>query len=213
MRSQLRRVRGLQILQVRHESVHFAQHLLNPLWPTPADARNPFELVSDLWVQLIPPVVPLLDEPLLLQLRQERIDRARGGSPPTLGHLLDRVHDFRSVLGTASDQGERPHAQTSPPVHLPSEGPHGYRQSDIGIPIYQTAWGMPTTTAVSRLTIRGASGPLPGSPASRRSSRGRGSAVGRGRSRPRSSGPEGRRRTIPTSRCPCDRSEPRPCGA
>src|SRR6266566_8180467 len=83
VRLQLRHVRGPQIFQVRHESVHFAQHLLNTLWPTPADARNPFELVSDLRVQLIPAVVPLLDEPLLLQLRQERIDRAGGRSPPT----------------------------------------------------------------------------------------------------------------------------------
>src|SRR5207249_6486688 len=132
---------------VRHESVHFAQHLRNPLWPTATDARDPFHLVPDLRIQLVPPVVPLLDEPLLLQLRQERIDRARGGSPPTLGHLLDRVHDFRSVLGTASDQGERPHPQTSPPVHLPSEGPHGYRQSDIGIPIYQSVEGLPILMA------------------------------------------------------------------
>src|SRR5207249_10147431 len=115
----------------------------------------------------------------LLQLRQERIDRARGRPPPTLGHLLDRVHDFRPVLGTAGDQGGRPHPQTSPPVHLPSEGPHGYRQRDIGIPIsiYQSVWGKPTTPPVSRPTIRGAGDPRPGSPASRRSSRGRGSAV------------------------------------
>src|SRR5207249_3441665 len=113
VRLQLRHVRGLQVLQIGHESVHFAQHLLNPLWPTPADARNPFELVSDLWVQLIPPVVPLLDEPLLLQLRQERIDRAGGWSPPTLGHLFDGVHDLRPVLRAASDQGERPHPQAS----------------------------------------------------------------------------------------------------
>src|SRR5207249_778013 len=129
------------------ESVHFAQHLLNPLWPTPADARNPFELVSDLWVQLIPAVVPLLDEPLLLQLRQERIDRAGGRSPPTLGHLFDGVHDLRPVLRAASDQGERPHPQASPPVHLPSERPHGYRQSDIGIPIFELVEGVPILPA------------------------------------------------------------------
>src|SRR5256886_17474843 len=94
VRSQLRRVRGPQILQVRHESVHFAQHLRNPLWPAATDARDPFELVPDVRVQLVPPVVPLLDEPLLLQLRQERIDRTRGRSPPTLRHLLDGVDDL-----------------------------------------------------------------------------------------------------------------------
>src|SRR2546429_1057972 len=143
VRSQLRRVRGPQILQIRHESVHFAHHLRNPPWPTSTDARNPFQLAPDLRIHLIPPVLALLDEPFLLQLRQERIDRSGRRPPPTLGHLLDRIHDLRPVLGRAGDQGQGPHPETPPSVHLPSEGPHGYRQSDIGIPILELVEGLP----------------------------------------------------------------------
>src|SRR5205807_9985717 len=115
-----------------------AHHRLDAPPPTPHDARDQLELVPDLRVQLVPPVLPLLHEFLLLQLREKRIDRSGRGPPPTLGHLLERVDDLGPVLGAASDQGERPHPQTSATVHLPSEGPHGYRQSDIGIPIYQS---------------------------------------------------------------------------
>src|SRR2546427_2961109 len=147
VRSQLRRVRGPQILQIRHESVHFTHHLRNPPWPIPTDAWNPFQLAADLRIHLIPPVLALLDETFLLQFCQERIDRSGRRPPPTLGHLLDRIHDFRPVLGRAGDQGQGPHPKTPPSGHLPSQGPQGYRQSDIGIPIFEPVEGLPILPA------------------------------------------------------------------
>src|SRR5947209_4333091 len=111
MRLQLRRVRGLHVLEVRHVSFHLTHHFRDALRPPEA--------------------------------------------PPT--------------------------------VHLPRERPHG-----IDVPIseyrYINLGGACPRIPPSATTTRGGDGPRPGSHATRRRIRGRGSAGPYDRSRPTSSG-------------------------
>src|SRR6266550_895333 len=121
---------GLHVLEVRHVSFHLTHHFRDALRPPAAHARDPFELLPDLRVQLVPPVGFLLDQTLSFEIRQERIDGSGGRPPPALRHLLDRIDDLGPVLRGTRDQRQRPHPEAPPPVHLPRERPHG-----IDVPI------------------------------------------------------------------------------
>src|SRR5437867_4210903 len=126
----LRSIGAAEILEVGGVADHFVQHVLHRLRLAARHPERPLELFLGLGGQLVPAVVPLLEEFLLGHLVQERINRTRGRPPPPLRHRLDFVHDLRAVLRRIRKDRDDPCAQAPSAVHHPAKrGKHTCRRS------------------------------------------------------------------------------------
>jgi len=117
----------------RVELSHFADlpHLLSPVIVHPKRAAEALEWVvreMELRYEILA-TVGVRDLDGYHEGLEERVDRAGGGPPPSLAHLLDRVHDLRPVLRGAGQDGNDPHPQPAAPVHAP----HGVPRIDYPI--------------------------------------------------------------------------------